>query len=231
MLANDFLYLRGRALFGGLTLILAIIMVFVFPLQAELADGFRTPIIAFEFARSEADLAFLSSMDAAGAAYRQDMRAGQHWDTVFPFAYGIFLALNILPFWRKQRIFAALGLLFCIAVIPLDLNENRVLEQILRKLDAGLPAGELLEQLYIATWLKWGALGLSLAVLGGLFISAQRWLLATLALIAASLHLLCWCTGSGGLAAEAMAVSVSLVFLVLACQAWLELFRTRYQRV
>lgn len=50
----------GAALFGIATILLGVNMLFIFPSTAELSQGFRTPINSFEFARTDADLAFLS---------------------------------------------------------------------------------------------------------------------------------------------------------------------------
>ena len=73
--------LPSAALFGIATLALGVIMLFIFPSEATLADGFRTPIIAFEFAASEADVAFLSGAGASSRANRAMMVAGHRGAT------------------------------------------------------------------------------------------------------------------------------------------------------
>ena len=94
----------GSAVFGVATIVLGIIMLFVFPSSAELTEGFRTPIIAFEFARSDADLAFLSGSGEPAKSNRTMMNAGHRWDMIFPFAYAGFVALLLLQFvLRGQR--------------------------------------------------------------------------------------------------------------------------------
>ena len=48
----------ATAIAGIGTLVLGMIISIIMPLKADLSEGFRTPIIAFEFAKTEADLSF-----------------------------------------------------------------------------------------------------------------------------------------------------------------------------
>jgi len=51
----------SSAIFGLATIFLGAILLGIFPSTAELAEGFQTPVIAFEFAKTESDLSFLSA--------------------------------------------------------------------------------------------------------------------------------------------------------------------------
>ena len=55
------------------------------PREAALADGFRTPILAFEFADSLDDLAFLTGQGELAVAHRAAMDMGNKVDLIFPY--------------------------------------------------------------------------------------------------------------------------------------------------
>ena len=120
----------GSAIFGIATIIVGIVMLFVFPISADLSEGFRTPIIAFEFAKTEADLSFLSGSSELNRLNREKMDAGHIWDMGFPFAYGGFIALMLLQIAEGGHRFVWLGVLFAVSIIPFDINENLTLLQI-----------------------------------------------------------------------------------------------------
>lgn len=69
----------------------AIIMSNIFPSRVELPKGFNTPIIAFEFAKTEADIPYLIGSSEFSSSNRQTMRDGHRWEMVFPFAYAGFI--------------------------------------------------------------------------------------------------------------------------------------------
>lgn len=80
------------ALAGLTTLVIALLIIPIFPIYAE-GDipGYPTPIYAFEFSRTEADLlaVFGHSTDAGWARRLDMMDQGNHWDFFFMTAYTV----------------------------------------------------------------------------------------------------------------------------------------------
>jgi hypothetical protein len=212
----------GAAGFGIATIVLGVVMLFVFPSHAELAEGFRTPIIAFEFAKSDADLAFLSGESAR--THREQMDAGHRWDMVFPFAYAGFVALLLVQIIARGQLWLWLAVPAALVIIPFDLRENGILLAITAALADAQPIKSLLQELYVATWLKWGALGISLAALAIGYLTQQAWLSALVALLAAGSIAACRISESAGVMAEAMSAAISVFFFYFAItsgvQAW-----------
>jgi hypothetical protein len=211
--------LAGAALFGIATVLLGVIMLFVFPSEATLAEGFRTPIIAFEFAESEADLAFLSGTDASSRANRAMMDAGHRWDMVFPFAYAGFIALLLLHLAARGHRWLWLAIPVAVLIIPLDIRENLVLTAITRALENGETIEHLLRDLHNATWLKWGAMGASLAALTLGLGADKAYVSALVSAVAALSIAACWLSGSAGSAAEMMSAAIALFFLYFTVRA------------
>jgi hypothetical protein len=209
----------GAALLGIATLVLGVIMLFVFPFSAELTPGFRTPIIAFEFARSDADLAFLSGSSEAAASNRDSMDAGHRWDAVFPFAYAGFVAFLLLELIAGGQRWLWLAMPLALVIIPLDLQENAILLAITEILRTSGSTTALLQDLHTATWLKWGALGASIAALSiGFAIQKARTSALLSALTAFSVGW-CWLSDSAPRAAESMSGATFIFFLIFAITA------------
>ncbi len=215
----------GAAGSGIATIVLGIIMLFVFPSSAQVSKGFRTPIIAFEFAQSEADLAFLSGDSASSRLNRAKMDAGHRWDRVFPFAYAGFVALLLLQIIVRGQYWLWLVIPVALLIIPFDLRENRVLLAITDALGNEQSIESLLQELYVATWLKWGALGISLAALAIGYLAQRAWLSALLALIAAASIAACRASGSAPVIAETMSAAIFLFFLYFALKSCLQAWR------
>jgi hypothetical protein len=212
----------GSAIFGITTIILGIIMLFTFPISADLSEGFRTPIIAFEFAKTEADLSFLSGSGELNRLNRDKMDAGHIWDMGFPFAYAGFIALMLLKIAKNGHRFAWLGVLFTVSIIPFDINENLTLIQITKALGNSTSIEALLLELHIATWLKWGAIGVSIATLAARFVASKEYLSALVSLLAALGIAVCWVSNSEPYIAEAMSTFLFLFFLILTIKACIQ---------
>ncbi len=202
----------ATATIGICTLILGLVTSLNFPSKANLSEGFRTPILAFEFAKTEADLSFLSGNGIIEKTNREKMDAGHRWDMAFPFAYGGFIILLLLQIIKRQRILWA-GVLFAFLIIPFDINENLVLIKITKALSNTDSISTLLLELNIATWLKWGALGMSMFVLGTGYIKNNEYWSAMIAILTALSIGVCWVTSSNPVFVETMAI-FSLVFFL-----------------
>lgn len=209
----------GAALFGFATILLGVIMLSIFPSTAQMTDGFRTPIIAFEFAKTDADLAFLSGADEIARVNRQKMDNGHRWDTVFPFAYAGFIALMLLHLAARGHRWLWVAVPIALLIIPLDLRENSVLVAITQALNSDGPVTALLRELHAATWLKWGALGISLAALAIGLLADKAYLAAVVSVVAALGIAACWASGSAPRVAETMSTLTALFFLYVPVRA------------
>lgn len=164
-------------IFGLATLVLTAVMVKVFPSNVVLPEGFNTAVIAFEFAQSEADVAYLIGDSDDATENRQAMRDGHKIDMFFPFAYAGFLALLLLQLVITSREpLATLGLIAAILIIPFDINENLCLLAIVDAAESNTFTPELFSNLYLATWLKWVSICLSVFVIS-LFAFKQKQLI------------------------------------------------------
>ncbi len=133
-----------------------------FPAVADLPPGWSTPIIAFEFARSAADLAWLSGASAEATALRRAMDAGHRVDNFFPFAYGLLLFFTARGLRGRAALVAAVTALLAIG---LDHVENYALTSITALLDAGSEPEPLILMLISATWAKWSAIAATFAAI------------------------------------------------------------------
>ncbi len=215
----------GSAPFGSATVILGIIMLFVFPSSAELSPGFRTPIIAFEFAKTDADLAFLSGDSDISRSNREKMDAGHRWDMVFPFAYAGFVALLLLQIVARGRYWLGLAIPLALLIIPLDLRENIILLAITNALGNSASIEVLLQELHVATWLKWGALGISIAALSIGLLAEKSYASALVSAIAALGIATCWVSGSKPAVTEAMSLALFLFFFYFSIRSGMQAWR------
>jgi len=218
--------LLGSAIFGLATIFLGAILLGIFPSTAELAEGFKTPVIAFEFAKTESDLSFLSGNSELSRSNREKMDSGHSgWDMVFPFAYGGFIAFLLLRIKGKSHRFVWLGVVFAVLIIPFDINENLTLLQITSALADSTSTEALLLELHIATWLKWGAIGASIAVLARGFVINKNYLSAMVALLAAVGIATCWVFNSEPILAEVMSVLIFLFFVFFTIETGIQSWR------
>ena len=213
----------ATAVAGLLTMILAVVLMQLFPAKAALTEGFRTPVLAFEFAKSEADLAFLAGQGAAAINHRSDMDRGQRVDMIFPFAYAGLIALLLAGLARNGTKSAWLGFLFALAIVPADIRENLVMLEITAALERGQPIGGLLPALQAATWLKWWCIAISTGFLAIGFFQGKSWLAGTLSLVAAGAIVLTWVTDGQPEVVEAMAIAVAVFFVFFSVRSLLVL--------
>jgi hypothetical protein len=117
----------------------------------------------------------LSGSSEANRLNRAKMNAGHVWDMGFPFAYAGFINLMLLRIVKGGHGFVWLGVLFAVLIIPFDINENLTLLQITEALENSASVETLLLELHIATWLKWGAMGASMALLSIGFVAFKEY--------------------------------------------------------
>jgi hypothetical protein len=226
---------RGASAGAGVaTMVLAVALLLIFPASAELTDGFRTPVLAFEFAQSEADLAFLTGSSDAAVQHRRQMDHGQQLDMAFPFAYGGLIALYLMALGRQGIKSAWIGAVIAVAIIPADIRENLVMLEITSALAQGDSIGPFLPALWAATWLKWGCIAASMGFLAFGLLSRKAWYGGTLSAVASAAIVLTWLTGAHPIVAETMLLLVSVFFVFFPVHAviaaWREFARSRKAR-
>jgi hypothetical protein len=161
--------LHGRlfriAGFAGLfTMVVAGALLAVLPRHAAaLPRGFEQPILAFEFARSAAEVEAL--FGPAGSPERAElvraMDSGNRLDFLFMVAYGGYLGLIGLAVAKVAgRGYLVVTALAVLGVL-LDVAENLQLLEITSRLGGDYSVA--LGRLQVFTWLKWGALALGVA--------------------------------------------------------------------
>ncbi len=158
---------------GIVVILLALVIMSIFPhIVPYMAEGFRTPIIFFEFVRTVGETQRLFGMFAGFLPddnLVHQMNLGNKIDFIYAFVYGTFLFL----FARKllkisgKKIFMAVMILAVTAMV-FDWLENIKLIAITEKLADGSFQDEL-DMLHIYTWIKWGSLALSFLILSDWF--------------------------------------------------------------
>lgn len=198
---------------GLLTLLLGLAMVLTFPITADLPAGFNTPVIAFEFAATHADLSYLDGDGQIETANRAAMIAGLKLDMLFPFLYGGFLCFLLARLVAAQHLVALLGIPFSLLIIPLDIRENLTLLAIIEALANTTSLDQLLLDLRTDTWLKWGAIGVAMAVLAIAYAKSRGYWSSALSALAAGSIALCYSSESMPVLAEIMSACVLIFFL------------------
>lgn len=162
---------------GLLVIFTSIVLIGVFPSQApRLPDGFFTPIIAFEFIETKAEV-FQMFVDTTGTVRHEmvtDMDLGNRLDFVYMVLYGFFLAMfcaKCAVLSRKKFYYA--GCVLAVAVLAADVLENVQLLGITANLETG-DFDHYLERLRLFTWVKWGGICAVFLVLVFWFINGAR---------------------------------------------------------
>lgn len=213
--------------FGVATLALGAVLLVVMPSEGHrLAPGFHTPIIAFEFARSAADIegVFGPGLADQRAPLLDAMDLGNRIDFLFLLAYGDFLLLVCLAVASESagalRVAARIGALCSVVAEVCDALENVQLLAITASLREGTDYGEPLARLGVFTWGKWGGLLIAFSCLVPWLWRAGRWgrvvALGTFVAVASAL-------GSGplrGSAHELLATAVFIMFVALWLLVW-----------
>jgi hypothetical protein len=226
-------YLKNKshfitAIIAMLTMVLSAIMLFKYPSKAELSNGYKTPVLAFEFAQSPEDLKFMTGDSPDAVNNRIAMRLGQKYDTIFPFFYAGLIAMCILSISSKINILTILGILFSIFIIPSDLYENSIMNSIIDSLESGQSITAQLSALHIATWLKWGNIAIAMLILSIQSYLNKDWFPSILISgIASVMILTTWVTGAA-IIAEIMMLSVSVFFIYFSVRS-IVLFYRKFQ--
>ena len=209
---HDQILIRASAFLGMAIITLAGIMMFIYPKTGDLPEGYRSAVLAFEFATEEADLMFMTGTEENARQNRSDMNRGQNVDMLFPFAYGGLILFLLLNLTRMGLLVPKIGILFAIAIIPADLWENLVMFSITARLDEGLPAADLLPRLNVATWLKWWAISLAAFCLSVGYFQKKKILNGVISLLASGGIAIAWISGANPPVVEGMVLMLSVFF-------------------
>lgn len=157
-------FFRVATWIGVALLVVTAVLLAVLPKHAaELPPGFRTPMLAFEFARTHAEIEALFGApgSAERAALVRSMDRGNAIDFLFMVVYSAFLASFALGVAQLAgRRYALVALVAPIAAMA-DCCENLQLFTITGHL--GGSYDDALSRLSAFTWTKWGGLAFSVA--------------------------------------------------------------------
>lgn len=216
---------------------------FVLPTQAELSEGYITPIIAFELATTPSDLHFL--MGNKNTAIRTAMTQGLVLDAIFPLLYSAFIFVIALKaatnntFNQHSRTFgtmitSGLWLSALIALlIPLtDWHENHRMQAILTALDAAVKPTDLtqlINQLIYGTWTKWLSIAIAIGLLVPYFAIMRRHFTLAICTLCSASTLAAFALNPMPILGEIMALSVSFFILFFFVEATLDLRKRHAQ--
>lgn len=216
---------RRPFLISGILGLGAVVMTLIFNLvgpqpAAPLPHGFITPVLAFEFARDEADVAAIFAHQGQPAAdVRASMDRLNRLDFLYIGLYGGCLIAFALTCARLsgQRVYTVAAIL-AVAVMAADVLENLQLLGITRELGV-TSIDDNLAWLRLFTWLKWGGLALWFLLVRPWFQGQTGWvraigLAALLPLLLAVVAFI-----RPGLASELFALSIGVLFLLLTVYA------------
>ena len=216
----------------GLVVIgMSLILMRVNPRSAnELAAGFWTPIIAFEFAESETDVVLiLGQIGTPDQAELIDaFTRGNNLDFVYMVLYGVFLfifAFTCVRLSGNKLFYIAAGLAVLVPIA--DMLENLQLQAILTGFVAGDDFSNNLARLKLFTWLKWGGLAFTFLLLTPFFTHGNAFVRFIGVYTAVPFVLGVLSYFSGGTLKEIFALSVALMFLLLIVFSFL--YRTEQQ--
>ncbi|MFZ2632200.1 MAG: hypothetical protein WA081_11840 [Desulfosalsimonadaceae bacterium] len=168
---------------GLLVVVMSIGLLAVFPSTApNMLEGFFTPIIAFEFIQTRAEV-FGMFIQADGAeSVNEAMLAafdlGNRLDYIYMGLYSVFLALFSLTCVKiSGKKYFYTGAVLSLVVLAGDAFENIQLMGITSYLKHGMTSGDmetLLNGLNRFTWMKWGGLAAIFLVLAPWFLRGGR---------------------------------------------------------
>ena len=214
--------LRWAAISGAVMLVFSLILQRVFPkVMGPLPAGIHSPVLAFELARSRAEVETMFGAAASPERVRwvAQMNAGNLYDFGFLIVYAGFLWACCATFPHTRSRFSS-GL--ALAAGAADAIENVCLFAISAQLGGDYEAA--LRALLVMTWAKWFAIAGCLALL-----SQALWVRGAIDSRVAALPsavvlpvAVCACVMRGSWA-EGMLLAISLAFFAL----WIEVLLTQ----
>lgn len=206
------------AILGIALIVIGAIITLIGPDRSdELADGFFSPVIAFEFATEPEDIiqVFGEANSPAREAIVRSMTNSIRLDFLFLILYGAFLFTFSITCasLTGNRVYYLPALLSVVAPI-FDVLENLQLLSIMGQI-GGIDFVSELPNLHFYTWMKWGALALIFLLLIPFFRTAGTFgrFLSTFAVVPFVLGILAFF--KPGLSTELFALSIVLMFILM----------------
>lgn len=184
------------------------------PEGGNVYGGFRTPILALEFAQQPVEIEQLFSVKDP-EAYVEQFLLGNWLDYGFMFIYSSFLFCVALGIYRITRS-AALWLAFflCLVIVAFDALENLQIYNILRHYGSG-EITPYLAWMHLFTWIKWGSIASVFLLLSPFFFKGHYFLKAIGVIQLFCFGLAVAAFFLSGPVCELFALSVSVNFLLL----------------
>jgi hypothetical protein len=205
-------------LIGLAVILVSVISLIVFPQTSPgQIKGFRSPIIAFEFAETDEEINTLFGADGSPeqAEMVRKMDQGNNLDYLYMLLYsGFLLSFSLLAARQSGQKWVYIGAGLAVLALVGDALENVQLLTITTNLQSSNFL-EALKRLHWFTWLKWGSLALYFLVMAGWFWGNGRFgkLMATIGIINCLLGLTAFI--QRGLLTEPFTLFVALMFLLM----------------
>lgn len=153
---------------GLAVMVFSIVLMFVFPTEVpQMPAGFSVPIIAYEFVQTDQEIkAFFGAEGEFRDRLVSAMNLGHVLDYFFLVFYSGFLATwgVFCVHLTSNKLFYLVAFTAVIAAFG-DVFENIQLVKIANTLNKGVFETEL-KNLFLFTWVKWGALALAFPIIG-----------------------------------------------------------------
>jgi hypothetical protein len=205
-------------LIGLAVILMSVISLLVFPQTSPgQIDGIRSPIVAFEFAQTAAEINTLFGPNGATeqAEMVQKMDQGNRLDYLYMLLYSAFLfSFAVLAAKQSGQKWVYAGAVLALLALIGDALENVQLLSITANLQSG-DFGAALARLHWFTWLKWGSLALYFLVMAMWFWGNGRFakLIAVVGVLTFLLGLAAFM--QRGPATEPFTLAVALMFLLM----------------
>ncbi len=205
-------------LIGIAVIVVSVISLFIFPQTSPgQIEGFRSPIIAFEFAQTvdEINILFGPNSSPEQADMVRKMDQGNTLDYLYMLLYSGFLfSFALVSVKQSGKKWLYLGAVLAVLALVGDAVENVQLLTI----TANLQSGDFLEalaRLHWFTWLKWGSLALYFLVMSVWFWGNGRFgkLISVIGILAFLLGLISFI--QRGPTTELFTLAVALMFLLM----------------
>ena len=163
---------KKAGIVGLLVIVMSVVLLCVFPSKApKLPDGFFTPIIAFEFIETKAEVfqMFVAIDGNVRHAMVDAMDFGNQLDYIYMCLYSLFLLLFTVKCGQVSgKKYYYIGAALAVMVLLGDAFENIQLLGITAGIDSGA-FGVQLFRLHVFTWIKWGGIAAIFLVLASWF--------------------------------------------------------------
>lgn len=218
--------IKYARILGVFLLLTAIVLLFTNPTaENNLPQGFRTPILAFEFIQNKQEIIDFFDVKQP-ATYISKMLCGNAIDYAFMFIYSFFLAFIAIHIYQKTgKKSMYVALFFCVLMCIGDALENLQIYHLVSKFSNSneLVTSELSYNFYdihitllkFFTWLKWFSIAFTFALFSSYFLKEKITYktIGILCILSFCLSILAFF--NHGILNEVFSTSVILVFLSL----------------